>query len=60
MLKFFFGFFMGFLFSFFCFGIKMVLDDEKRIIRDRKRNEEAILNLRKSINRNDIKHNRDG
>ena len=40
---------MGFLFSFFCFGIKMVLDDEKRIIRDRKRNEEAILNLRKRI-----------
>jgi hypothetical protein len=51
---------MGFLFSFFCFGIKMVLDDEKRIIRDRKRNEEAIFNLRKRINRNDIKHNRDG
>ena len=60
MLKFFFGFFMGFLFSFFCFGIKMVLDDEKRIIRDRKKNEEAIFNLRKRINRNDIKHNRDG
>ena len=49
MLKFFFGFFMGFLFSFFCFGIKMVLDDEKRIIRDRKKNEEAIFNLRKRI-----------